>query len=88
MKPFKKSLNFFVLRQAGYSVIKALTVNFAASSTILIGVALGYVALDSHEIEILLLAFSSGFFLHVVFHDLLPKPTDHQNKNSFFKHLF
>ena len=79
---------FFVLRQAGYSSTKALAVNFGVSSTILIGVMLGYLALASHELEILLLALSSGFFLHVVLHDLLPKPTDHENKSLFFKHLF
>jgi len=78
---------FFVLRQAGYSVTKALLINFATSSTILLGVLLGYLALASHELEVLLLALSSGFFLHVVLHDLLPKPTNHKNKSLFFKHL-
>ncbi|HMO78098.1 MAG TPA: ZIP family metal transporter [Candidatus Paceibacterota bacterium] len=78
---------FFVLRQAGYSVTKALTINFAVSSTILIGVGLGYLALASHELEILLLALSSGFFLQIVVHDLLPKRANHENGSLFFKHL-
>jgi len=78
---------FFVLRQAGYSVSKALIINFAVSSAILVGVILGYLALASHELEILLLALSCGFFLHVVFHDLLPKRVNHENKSLFFKHL-
>lgn len=64
---------FFVLRQAGYSVKKALFINFAVSSTILLGVLLGYFALASHELEVLLLALSAGFFFNVVLHDLLPK---------------
>jgi zinc transporter ZupT len=68
---------FFVLRQAGYSVKKALAINFAVSSTILIGVALGYLALASHELEVLLLALSAGFFFNVVLHDLLPKRSEH-----------
>lgn len=68
---------FFVLRQAGYSVKKALMINFAVSSTILIGVGLGYFALASHELEVLLLALSAGFFFNVVLHDLLPKRSVH-----------
>jgi zinc transporter ZupT len=68
---------FFVLRQAGYSVKKALVINFAVSSTILIGVVLGYLALASHELEVLLLALSAGFFFNVVLHDLLPKRSEH-----------
>lgn len=64
---------FFVLRQAGYSIKQALLINFAVSSTILIGAGLGYLALASHELEGVLLAVSAGFFFHVVLHDLLPK---------------
>jgi zinc and cadmium transporter len=62
---------FFVLRRAGYSVKKALAVNFAVSSTILIGVGIGLLALATTNLEGLLLALTSGFFLHVVLHDLL-----------------
>ncbi len=78
---------FFVLRQAGYSVKKALAINFVVSSTILIGVVLGYFALASHELEIILLAVSAGFFLHVVMHDLLPKRSHHESGAQFLKHL-
>lgn len=78
---------FFVLRQAGYSVRKALTINFAVSSTILIGVFLGYFALASHDLEVLLLAVSAGFFLNVVIHDLLPKPHQHETTSMFLKHF-
>lgn len=63
---------FFVLREAGYSVQKALTFNFAASSTIFIGVVLALV-LSSFETTIALLAgFAAGGFLSVVVRDLLP----------------
>lgn len=78
---------FFVLRRAGYSVKKALTVNFAVSSTIMIGVGLGYFALVSHELEVALLAVAAGFFLQVVFHDLLPKHDEHEHLNTFFAHV-
>lgn len=79
---------FFVLRRAGYSVKKALAINFAVSGTILIGVALGYFALVSHELEVALLAIASGFFLQVVFHDLLPKHDEHEHMETFFTHAF
>lgn len=78
---------FFVLRQAGYSVKKALAINLGVSSTILVGIALGYFALATHELEILLLAVSAGFFLHVVVHDLLPKRSHHEDPATFLKHI-
>ncbi len=78
---------FFVLRQAGYSVRKALIVNLTVSSTILVGIILGYFALATSELEVLLLAISAGFFLHVVIHDLLPKRSHHEDFNSFLKHI-
>jgi zinc and cadmium transporter len=78
---------FFVLKQAGYSTKKALCINFAISSTILIGVALSYLALASHDLEGVLLAVSAGFFLHVVLHDLLPKRAEHETAGVFTKHL-
>jgi zinc and cadmium transporter len=74
---------FFVLRRAGYSTAKALGINFAVSSTIFIGVALGYFALASHELEVALLAVSAGFFLHVVLHNLLPKRSVEDTSRSF-----
>ncbi len=77
---------FFVLRRAGYSTKKALLINLAVSSTILIGVGLGYFALASHELEVVLLALSAGFFFHVVLHDLLPKRDEHETLKLFFTH--
>lgn len=78
---------FFVLRQAGYTTKQALAINFAVSSTILLGVGLGYFALASHELEAALLAVSAGFFLHVVAHDLFPKRHQHETLGLFGKHL-
>ena len=79
---------FFVLRRAGYSVKKALAINFAVSSTILVGVVLGHFALVSHDLEVALLALAAGFFLQVVFHDLLPKHDEHEDMETFFTHAF
>ncbi len=77
---------FFVLRRAGYSVLQALLINVAVSSTILIGVGLGYFALASHDVEVLLLALTAGFFFHVVVHDLLPKRRDYSSRQVFWRH--
>lgn len=63
---------FFVLRKAGYSVKKALGINFLVSSTILVGVLIGWFSLSTEFFEGVLLAISSGFFIHVLLHDLLP----------------
>jgi zinc and cadmium transporter len=79
---------FFVLRRAGYSIKKALVINFVTSSTILIGVVLGHFALVSHDLEVALLALAAGFFLQVVFHDLLPKHTEHEKMETFLIHAF
>ncbi len=64
---------FFVLRQAGYSVRQAIAYNFALSSTILIGAIGGYFMLDIFErIEVPLLGIAAGALLSVVVHDLIP----------------
>jgi zinc transporter ZupT len=78
---------FFVLRRAGYSVKKALSINFVVSSTILIGVGIGMLALATAEVEGLLLALTSGFFLHVVFHDLLTKRDPATSTHSMASHV-
>jgi zinc and cadmium transporter len=78
---------FFVLKQAGYSTKKALVINFTASSTILLGIVLGNFALVSHNLEIALLALSSGFFFHIVIHDLFPKKEHHEKLGQFIKHI-
>lgn len=74
---------FFVLRQSGYSTRRALVVNFITASTVLIGVFLGYFALLSHDIEVILLGLSAGFFAQVVIHDLLPRGHSPANGISF-----
>jgi zinc and cadmium transporter len=78
---------FFVLKQAGYSTKQSLLLNFLTNSTILVGVFLSYWAVASHELEGLLLALSAGFFIHVVIHDLLPKPTEYETGRRFVQHV-
>ena len=78
---------FFVLKQAGYSTKRALCLNFITNSTILIGIILSYWAVASHQLEGLLLAISAGFFIHVVIHDLLPRPNQHESTRRFLQHV-
>lgn len=76
---------FFVLRDAGYSVQRALLLNFATSSTILIGAVGGYFLLELFEtLEGPLLAFVLGGVLSVVFLDLFPHSFQHARTKSLF----
>lgn len=78
---------YFVLRQAGYSAVRALSINFLVSSTILVGVLLGYYLIDTYAIEGVLLAVSSGFFLQVVAHDLWPTRQRHETVGRLLTQL-
>ncbi len=63
---------FFILKEAGYSNKKALSLNFAASSTILIGIILALTLASFETILAVLAGFAAGGFLSVVIRDLLP----------------
>src|SRR5690606_11695982 len=63
---------YFVLRDSGFSRKKALSFNFLSSLSIFIGIFIGYVLIQNEIIQAVLLGFSAGIFLHIVFHDLLP----------------
>lgn len=78
---------FFVLKRAGFSTKQALVINFAVSSTIMIGIAIGSFALVNANLEGFLLAVSSGFFLHIVGHDIFPRYSHHLSSRMFFAHL-
>lgn len=76
---------FFVLRQAGYSTKKALILNLAISTTILLGALGGFFLLESFEIlEVPLLGLTAGAFLVVVLQDLIP----HSIRASKHKNLY
>lgn len=80
---------FFVLRQAGYSTSRALTLNFLVSSTILIGALGGFFLLDAFEmLELPLLGIAAGSFLVVVLHDLIPHSVRYsREKKSYLKYI-
>lgn len=68
---------FFVLREAGYSIRGALARNFAVSATILIGGVGGFYLASITTLVGILLGIAAGGFFYVVVIDLLP--------NSFSK---
>jgi zinc and cadmium transporter len=73
---------FFVLRQAGYSVRKALLLNFLVSATILIGVGLAVLLTTIEALVYPLIAFSAGGFLYIVLRDLLPSIVRHAREEK------
>lgn len=80
---------FFVLRQAGYSIKKIFILNFTISGAILFGALGGFFLLESFErFEVPLLGLASGAFLTVVLHDLIPHSVRaSRQKNLYSKHL-
>lgn len=68
---------FFVYREAGYSIRKALLWNLASSSTIFIGVLLASLLVSTESFAEPLIAFSAGSFLYVLVRDLFPSILSH-----------
>ncbi len=85
----QETAEFFVLRDAGYSVRRALLLNFATASTVLIGAVGGYILLGFFEtIEAQLLAIAAGGVFSVIFFDLLPHSIrDARAQSSVTKHI-
>ncbi len=81
---------FFVLRDAGYSVRRALVINLATSSAILIGATGGFVLLGIFEaLEGPLLAIATGGVLSVILFDLLPHSVrDARSRSLVPQHIF
>lgn len=63
---------FFVLREAGYSIREALARNFFASSTILVGVGIALYLASADEIALLFAGLAAGGFLAVILRDIIP----------------
>lgn len=80
---------FFVMKQAGFSTKKALLINFAVSSTILIGSLGSFFLLERFKaLEVPLLGISAGVFFVVVFFDLIPHSVRHSTKRiQYVTHL-
>lgn len=80
---------FFVLRQAGYSIKRALTINFLASSTILLGAILGFFFLKMiATIETALYGIVTGLLVVVIAHDLIPHSIESiKEKSHTLRHI-
>lgn len=68
---------FFILKEAGYSTRKALLFNLAVSATILIGIVLAMTLVSVGLVSGVLVAFSAGGFMYVLFRDLAPSIIAH-----------
>ena len=73
---------FLVLKSVKYSTIKAIIYNIIASSAIFIGIFISFFFIESSKIQATLLAISAGFFLHILFSDLLPHKHNHSNEKN------
>lgn len=80
---------FFVLRQSGYSSVKALGLNFLVSGTILIGALGSFFLLQAFEIlEVPLFGLAAGSFIVVVLQDLIPHSVRHShNEKMYVRHI-
>lgn len=80
---------FFVLKEAGYSVKKALKLNFLVSGTILIGSIGSFFLLETfHSLEGPLIGIAAGSFIVVVLFDLIPHSVRHSRaQNTHLKHI-
>lgn len=77
---------FFLLRQSGYSVNRAVKWSVIVSTTVFAGIALGTFAAGIQE---LLLGFAAGSLFAVVFKDLIPSSMQTSKEESKrFLHLF
>lgn len=75
---------YFILREAGYSVRQALLRNFIVSGTIFIGIFAALFFTHTEEFEGPLLAFAAGGFLYIIFRDLLPSVYESIKKSGKF----
>lgn len=79
---------FFLLKHAGYSTVRALWSNFVVSGSILVGVALTLVVAQAEGYVPYLIAFSAGATLYIITVDLLPHVVSMARKHGeALKHI-
>lgn len=79
---------FFILREAGYSTKKALLLNFLVSSTILVGVFMGFTIISVDTLVGPIMAISAGSFIYVIARDLIPNTLNTlKRKGNARKHV-
>ncbi len=79
---------FFILKEAGYSTVRALTLNFIVSATIFIGIVVGLLIEGITAFVPYFLALVAGAFIFVVVRDLLPSTLRNiRNEKNASKHI-
>ncbi len=80
---------FSILKHSGLSTKRALILNFLVSTTIIIGVALGFYTANITTIAGLLSGFAAGVFMHLIFVDLIPHSFSQSKKDKkYFLYVF
>jgi zinc transporter ZupT len=84
----QEASQFFLLRQSGYSALRATLLNSAISTTILLGVLLAYLLSTSVVLVAPLLGLATGVYIVIIFQDFLPYSwRELRRQNSYFLHL-
>ena len=78
---------FFVLKQAGYSTKRALTLNVLVSLAIFIGIGIGLLISETILLQAILLSLSAGFFAYIISHDLFPHEKVTNDKSQAPLHI-
>ena len=79
---------FFVLKNAGYSTKKALTLNFLTSSTILIGAIGGFYLSFLEYLIGPFIGFTAGIFIYILLADLVPKSIRYsRQEKKYFNYI-
>ncbi len=79
---------FFIYQEAGWSVKKALLLNFLSSASILIGISLALISAKFAVLASLLTGIAAGGFLYVLFRDLLPHSLKDAHQHSTYRKHF
>jgi zinc and cadmium transporter len=83
----QETSEYFVLIGLGYSRWQAISRNVLVSLTIFIGVFIGFTVSSTEAIQAVLLSFSAGAFMYIIFHDLIPLSILKGNKRKAFSHV-
>jgi len=77
----------YILRHAGYSKRKALTLNFLSALTVVLGVLLTNLAIDTFSSSVgILIGIAAGNLLYIAASDLLPTLSDTRvNRTTFIR---
>jgi zinc and cadmium transporter len=78
---------FFILKEAGFSTVRALQLNFLASATILIGVGISLFLASSEQFLLLFSGLAAGGFLAVILRDILPHALHAARETGYRYHI-